>query len=681
MLEDKKVSIIVPVYNVSEYLNESIASACNQTYENIEIILVDDGSTDKSGHICDSWAEHNNKVKVIHKTNGGLSSARNAGLDVAEGVYIYFLDGDDYISPDLVRTAVLYMNLGYDMVVFQHYAVHENGKKELRSVNIGEYNIEGDAGRSEYYVKTLLQYQIGWEAWNRMFRKEIIDSLQLRYEDNRKIFAEDLYFLMCYSLRIDRIYSVGYPLYYYRLRNDSIMGMEKTHFNIGRMNELSKAVYNFFAAADAPQKLMDTFPLVHYIIMQGCAKKYKELKGINEIQLRKEILEDISDKKYFKSMLQKLVCNKELLRYCYGAEDAMHQLKIANYWITGSRIYFMTKTEEIRFCQRKNKKENQRILTSLSHEEIRFFFIGSEPYGNIGDWMITESIISFCKERFPNHILEEIPLHRYWTSKPYLKAAIQPKDIIIMPGGGNFGDKYPIAHRVKRDIVRTWREHRKIIFPQTIYYMEDVGSNLAEDKEVFCSENNVHLFVRDRQSYEFAKYHFTCEIKEVPDIVLYKDLSSTEERKEQILLLMRGDTERSLSADNMEFVSDAASDTGLEVIAADLQLIYNGVDSSRRAEEIGKKLKLIKSSRMVITDRLHGMIFAAITGTPCLVFPNFNFKVEGTYNWIKYLPYIRFCNNQELVEGLIKELLSLSDCRYDVTLLSSYYQELADSIL
>lgn len=681
MLEDKKVSIIVPVYNVSMYLDESIASACNQTYGNIEIILVDDGSTDNSGQICDTWAEHNKKIKVIHKPNGGLSSARNAGLDVAEGAYIYFLDGDDYISPDLVRTAVLYMNLDYDMVVFQHYAVHQDGEKELRSVNIGEYNIEGDAGRSEYYVKTLLQYQIGWEAWNRVFRKDIIDSLQLRYEDNRKIFAEDLYFLMCYSLKIRRIYSVGYPLYYYRLRDDSIMGKESAHFNIGRMNELSKAVYQFFVATGAQQKLVDIFPLAHYILLQGCAKKYKELKGINEIELRKEIVKDISDKKYFKSMLKKLVCNKDLLQYCYGPEDAMHQLKIANYWITGSRIYFMAKTEEIRFRQWKNRKENQSILTSLSHEGIRFYFIGSEPYGNIGDWMITESIISFCKERFPNHILEEIPLHRYWTSKPYLKAAIQPEDIIIMPGGGNFGDMYPVAHSVKRDIVRTWPEHRKIIFPQTIHYLEDVDNSLAEDKEIFRSDNNVHLLARDRQSYEFARHHFTCEIIEVPDIVLFKDLSAAEERNEQILLLMRGDTERALSAKNMEFIVDVASNTGLKVLAADLQLICNGIDSSGRTEEIGKKLKLVKSSRLVITDRLHGMIFAAITGTPCLVFPNFNFKVKGTYDWIKYLPYIRFCDNQELVEGHIKELLSFSDCRYDVTPLLSCYQKLADSIL
>ena len=95
---DKKISIIVPVYNLEKYLPRCLNSVCNQTYKNLEIILVDDGSTDKSSDICDNWAKKDSRIIVIHKKNGGVSSARNAGIKKATGEYIHFVDGDDWLE-------------------------------------------------------------------------------------------------------------------------------------------------------------------------------------------------------------------------------------------------------------------------------------------------------------------------------------------------------------------------------------------------------------------------------------------------------------------------------------------------------------------------------------------------------------------------------------------------------
>ena len=100
------VSVIIPVYNIEKHIYNSIKSSVNQTYRDIEIILVDDGSSDKSALICDEYALIDNRIKVIHKTNGGLSSARNAGLDTAKGDFIVFLDGDDYYALDAIEYAV-----------------------------------------------------------------------------------------------------------------------------------------------------------------------------------------------------------------------------------------------------------------------------------------------------------------------------------------------------------------------------------------------------------------------------------------------------------------------------------------------------------------------------------------------------------------------------------------------
>ena len=105
-MSNELVSIIVPVYNVERYLDKCIQSISNQTYRNLEIILVDDGACEGSGKICDQWAQRDHRIQVIHKENGGLSDARNSGIDIATGKWLMFIDGDDSISPD--TTARLY---------------------------------------------------------------------------------------------------------------------------------------------------------------------------------------------------------------------------------------------------------------------------------------------------------------------------------------------------------------------------------------------------------------------------------------------------------------------------------------------------------------------------------------------------------------------------------------------
>ncbi len=102
-MEDKLISIIIPVYNVERYLRECIDSIIAQTYKNLEIILVDDGSSDKSGEICDEYSKKDSRIKVIHKKNGGLSDARNVALDITKGDYIGFIDSDDYIEKDMFQ--------------------------------------------------------------------------------------------------------------------------------------------------------------------------------------------------------------------------------------------------------------------------------------------------------------------------------------------------------------------------------------------------------------------------------------------------------------------------------------------------------------------------------------------------------------------------------------------------
>lgn len=150
--EDMKtelISVIIPVYKVEKYINRCVESVLVQNYHNIEVILVDDGSPDNCGIICDRYADKDSRVKVIHKTNGGLSDARNAGLNIATGQYICFIDSDDYIEKDMLKD--MYDNIvrtGADITICNYCAVDNEGHKQWESEDIsdGEWT-EKNSGR------------------------------------------------------------------------------------------------------------------------------------------------------------------------------------------------------------------------------------------------------------------------------------------------------------------------------------------------------------------------------------------------------------------------------------------------------------------------------------------------------------------------------------------------------
>ena len=173
MKANEKISVIVPVYNVKLYLHKCVDSILNQTYQNIEVLLIDDGSTDGSSDICDSYTEKDSRIKVVHKKNGGLSSARNTGLDMATGEYILFVDSDDYIDIEMIRR--LYdalVKTGADMSVCNIRMVGVDG---LTTFPYPE-NVVRDEEMDEalYWRKVYEPNAICYVvAWNKLYQKHI----------------------------------------------------------------------------------------------------------------------------------------------------------------------------------------------------------------------------------------------------------------------------------------------------------------------------------------------------------------------------------------------------------------------------------------------------------------------------------------------------------------------------
>ena len=215
MYNAPKISVIVPIYNVENFVKKCVSSILNQTYKNLEIILVDDGSTDNSSQIIDVMSKEDSRIKCIHKTNGGLSDARNSGIAIATGEYIGFVDGDDWIHPQMYE--ILYQKLretNTDICCCEYMSVDENLFCEKRIIS---------EIKSKVYDKTFAMTYVGdlkAVAWNKLYKKKLFE--QLRYPYGK--IHEDEYVIHRLIYLCNKICLIDCPLYFYVQRSDSIMG-------------------------------------------------------------------------------------------------------------------------------------------------------------------------------------------------------------------------------------------------------------------------------------------------------------------------------------------------------------------------------------------------------------------------------------------------------------------------
>ena len=216
-----KISIIVPVYNVEKYIRKCLDSILNQTFKEFELILVNDGSIDNSGKICDEYALKDKRIKVIHKKNGGLSSARNAGLDVVRGEYIGFVDSDDWIEPNMYELLYKVAKFKNADIVACNYSQFKEKNKLLKKDGIYLNKIEEIELEKLYEHILEKKYpQIYWSAWNKLWKRDLIGNLRFKegriYED--KLFLYEI----IYRNNEKKIYKINDELYHYRIDNISI---------------------------------------------------------------------------------------------------------------------------------------------------------------------------------------------------------------------------------------------------------------------------------------------------------------------------------------------------------------------------------------------------------------------------------------------------------------------------
>lgn len=231
------VSVIVPIYNVEAYLERCVESILQQTYKHIEIILVDDGSPDRCGSMCEEYAQKDNRIKVLHKENGGLSDARNAGLEMAKGKYVLFVDSDDLIKKELVESCVQTAEKNSsDIVIFDFNRVEENEEivTTMEIEKSGTYTLESEP-------RILFGSP---SAVNKLFRRDLFIKTGIRFPVGK--YYEDLGTIPKLLLLADKIDYIKKSYYDYMIRSGSIMTAAKFEKNYEDRTEMLNGILDFY---------------------------------------------------------------------------------------------------------------------------------------------------------------------------------------------------------------------------------------------------------------------------------------------------------------------------------------------------------------------------------------------------------------------------------------------------
>lgn len=271
----KLVSVIVPVYNVENYLEECIVSIVVQSYSNFELLLVDDGSTDSSGDICEMLKRKYSDIDIFvyHKENGGLSDARNYGIDRANGSYITFVDSDDYIKPDYIEELVESLEKNEADMSVCGLSLLKNG------ILIATNDARGkDLFNRENAVKMALKNRIRQSAWGKMYRREVFKSIRFP----KGLLYEDLAVFFDILLQCDRIAVFDSPLYIYRIRNESIMRSEFSEKQFCEVRIIEEAMekveeyYPYMRVEIIERKLYSYFIVLNRILKSKNKERFKE---------------------------------------------------------------------------------------------------------------------------------------------------------------------------------------------------------------------------------------------------------------------------------------------------------------------------------------------------------------------------------------------------------------------
>ena len=368
-MQDSLISIIVPIFNVENYLAECIESIQKQTYKNLEIILIDDGSTDQSGEICEHYARNDRRIMVIHQKNNGVVAARKCGLKRARGRYIGFVDGDDYINLDMYERLIQDIeNTGADFV---HSGFIENNKKYIFEKKV----VDLSSCRIDFLRNTILGLEDGISPsiWSKLFKADLIKKSH-NHIPNDCSFGEDLLSLCNCIFECNRIAITSDYYYYYRVRNGSLSHKSDIH-DLERVFKLYQYLCNIFSHYNS------------YPYLDDLADEFLWIKLLTYMDRISGYNFQIS-RFYFKNVY-KLV-GKKIVIYGAGKVGKDYYAQISRY--SNCTLVSWIDLNPERYCYPYVKLEGIKILNTIDFDLLIVAVMKEEIAEKIYDQLINEGI-------------------------------------------------------------------------------------------------------------------------------------------------------------------------------------------------------------------------------------------------------------------------------------------------
>ena len=327
-----KISVIVPIYNVQDYLKRSIESLLNQTYKNLEIILVDDGSTDNSGKIAEGYKKVDERVKVYHKKNGGLSDARNYGINKATGDYVLYVDSDDWLDLDMINIMVEKVK-EYEADIVQvgfYYAYEDHQLYDNRYYNEDDEDIVLD--RESLMKELVINERVKNFAWGKLYKTELVKDIL--FEKGAKF--EDVYWAHQVMHRVNKYVIVHKPMVYYLQRGESITGtynVRNTEIIKGLLERHMFIRKNYNHLLNESYKTILNTCFVHYDLLinmddKSSAQIYSDKIKDYIYKNSKKFEDALVDNKYMANQLKFFLINPNLRNMYIFFNKVLMKLKI-----------------------------------------------------------------------------------------------------------------------------------------------------------------------------------------------------------------------------------------------------------------------------------------------------------------------------------------------------------------
>ena len=334
-------------------------------------------------------------------------------------------------------------------------------------------------------------------------------------------------------------------------------------------------------------------------------------------------------------------------------------------------------------CEVRTREMLRRFAQNQKSSSRTAIMISTPSHGNLGDQAIVYAQKRFLADTLPGFSVFEIQRYQYELARERIQGMVRPSDIVVVDGGGNVGTLWPEENDKINDIISRFVDCSVLVFPQTAYFEDSERGRECERETaaVYRSNPNLVFFSRDRKTFETVG-RLTPDTPSyyVPDIVPYDDAPFSAERS-GALLCLRDDKERILDAKAAKTIDSVFDELGLQAgrtstVVEEPTRIYEG----NRDAVLGVKWAEFSSSELVITDRLHGMFFSAITGTPCVALDNLSHKVSQGFEWIEGIPNVRLARTPDEIPVLAREALAAGPSRYSRAPLDPVYGQMREVI-